>query len=94
MALICNQGLQYQIPRLVFIMSKTSNNSRDEYTFKKFQCSHNYKQWTQNMSFALQEARLWRKVEGMAIAPTLLEVKRDDGKNWMEKIYAQEEKII
>ncbi len=74
-------------------MSGTGNGSKDEYTFKKLQGSHNYKQWTRDMSFALEEARLWRHVEGTANAPPALKAKADDTEDRMEKIYAREEKI-
>ena len=73
--------------------SATGNGSRDEYTFKKLQGSHNYKQWTRDMSFALNEARLWRHVEGTAVAPPSLQAKKDDSEDRMEKIFAREEKI-
>ncbi len=74
-------------------MFGTGNSSRDEYTFKKLQGPHNYKQWTKDMSFALEEARLWRHVEGTAVSPPPLKVKEDDSENRMEKIFAWEEKI-
>ena len=45
------------------------------------------------MSFGLEEARLWRHVEGTAVAPPPLEPKKDDSEDRMEKIYAREEKI-
>ena len=38
---------------LIFIMTGTGNGSRDKYKFKKLQGSHNYNQWTRDMSFAL-----------------------------------------
>ena len=69
------------------------NGCRDEYTFKKFQDSHNYMQWSRDMSFALEEARLWRHVERTAVAPPSLEAKPDDNEDRMERIYAREEKI-
>ncbi len=59
-------------------MSGAGNGSRDEYTFEKLQGSHNYKQWTRDVSFALEEAGLWRHVEGTAISPPPLEAKKDD----------------
>ena len=74
-------------------MSGTGNSSRDEYTFKKLQGPHNYKQWTRNMSFALEEARLWRHVEGTTVSPPALEAKEDDSEDRMEKIFARKEKI-
>lgn len=74
-------------------MSRTDNGSKDEYTFKKLQGSHNYKQWTREMSFASEEARLWRHVEGTAVSSPRLEPKKDDSEDRMEKIFAREEKI-
>ena len=41
------------------------------------------------MSFALEEARLWRHVEGTAVSPPLLQAKNDDSKDRMEKIFAR-----
>ncbi len=74
-------------------MSGTGNGNRDEYTFKKLQGPHNYKQWTKDMSFSLEEARLWRHVEGTAVSPPPLKAKKDDSEDRMEKIFAWEEKI-
>ena len=74
-------------------MFGTGNGNRHEYTFKKLQGSHNYKQWTRDMSFALEEARLWKYVEGTAVAPPLLKPKKDDSEDQMKKRYAREEKI-
>lgn len=45
------------------------------------------------MSFALEEARLWRHVEGTAVALPPLKAKEDESEDRMEKIYAREEKI-
>lgn len=45
------------------------------------------------MSFALEEARLWRHVEGTAIAPPPLMPKGDDSEDQIERIYARDEKI-
>ena len=45
------------------------------------------------MSFALEEAKLWRHVEGTAVAPPPLKSKEDDSEDQMEKIFAREEKI-
>ncbi len=74
-------------------MSGTSNGSQDEYIFKKLQGPHNYKQWTRDMSFALEEARLWRHIEETAVSPSPLKAKEDDSEDRMEKIFAREEKI-
>lgn len=46
------------------------------------------------MSFGLEQAQLWRHVEKMAIAPSTFKAKKDNREDWMEKIYAQEEKIV
>ncbi len=62
----------------VFIISGTGNVSRDESTFKKLQGPHNYNQWTRDMSFRLEKARLWRHVEETAVSPPLLKTKEDD----------------
>ncbi len=64
-------------------MSGTGNGSKDEYTFKKLQGSHNYKHWTRDISFPLEEARLWRHVERSAVAPPPLKPKQYDGKDQM-----------
>ena len=69
-------------------MSGTGNGGRDEYTFKTLQVSHSYKQWTRDMSFSLEEARLWRHVEGMAVSPPPFGAKKDNGEDQMEKIFA------
>ena len=45
------------------------------------------------MSFALEEAGLWRHVERTAVAPLPLKTKEDDSENKMEMIIAREEKI-
>ena len=74
-------------------MFGTGNGSRDGFTFKKLQGFHNYKQWKRDMGFALEEARLWRHVEGTAVSPPSLKANEDDSENRMEKIFAREEKI-
>ncbi len=45
------------------------------------------------MSFALEEARLWRHVEKKAVAPLLFKAKKNDIEDRIEKIDAREEKI-
>lgn len=45
------------------------------------------------MSFALEEAKLWKHVKRMANASPTLNVKANDIKDWIEKIYAWKEKI-
>ena len=44
------------------------------------------------MSFALEEARLWRHVERTIVAPPPLKSKKNDSENWMERFYTQKEK--
>ncbi len=74
-------------------MAGTGNVSKDEYTFKKLQGSHNYKHCKRDISFALEEARLWRPVEGTEVAPPPLKLKADDTEDRMKRIFAREEKI-
>ena len=62
-------------------MSGTGNSCKDKYIFKKLQDSHNYKRWTWDISFALEEARLWRDVKGTAITPLSLMPKADDNED-------------
>ena len=45
------------------------------------------------MSFALEEARLWRYVEETAVSPPLLKAKEDDSEDRREDIFAGEEKL-
>ena len=46
------------------------------------------------MSFTLKETKLWRQVEGTAIALPLLKAKKDNSEDWIKKIYIQQEKIV
>lgn len=46
------------------------------------------------MSFAPEKAQLWRYVEGILVASPLLKAKIGDSKDWIEKIYTREKKII
>ncbi len=45
------------------------------------------------MSLTLKEARLWKHVRRKVVLPTLLEAKKNDNDDRIEKIFAQEEKI-
>ncbi len=45
------------------------------------------------MSFALEETRLWRYVEEMAVSPPTPKAKKDDSEDRMKKIFARKEKI-
>lgn len=47
----------------------------------------------QSMSFALEKARVWRYIEKTAVTSSLLKTKKDNSKDWMEKIYTWEKKI-
>lgn len=71
----------------------TGNGSKDEYTLKKLESSHNYKQWTQAISLPLEKSRLWRYIKETAVAPPSLKPNDDDSVDRMEKIFAKEEKI-
>lgn len=75
------------------MMSGASNISKDKYTFKKLEVSNNYKQQTGDISFILEQAKLWRHVEKTAITPPPFIFKGDDNEDQMEKIYARDEKI-
>ncbi len=74
-------------------MFETDNSSRDEYTFKKHQKSHNSKKWKRDMSFALEGDRVRRYVKGMVVSPSLLKAKKDKNENRIEKMFAKEGKI-
>ncbi len=45
------------------------------------------------MSFALEEARLWRHVERTAVASPPLETKKNDSEDQRENIFARKDKI-
>lgn len=45
------------------------------------------------MSFALEKTRRSRYVKEKKVSTSSLNVKEDDNENWMEKIFACEEKI-
>ena len=52
--------------------------SEKEYKFKKLQGAENYKQWSRDMTFALQEAKLWERISGTAMRPPELKSNADD----------------
>ena len=64
-----------------------------EYSFKKLTGSINYKQWTRDMSFALEEAKLWDHVLGTAIPPPTLVATTNDDEERAERIYQRSLKI-
>ena len=72
-------------------MSGAGNSSRHVYTLKKLQGRNNYKQLTRDMSFALEEARLWGHVEETDIPLSLPKAKKNDSDDQIEKIYLEKE---
>lgn len=64
-----------------------ASDSKHDYTFKKLTGSANYKQWTRDMSFALEEAKLWDHVLGTSTPPPTLLPKNDDNEERTERIY-------
>ncbi len=60
--------------------------SEKEYKFKKLQGAENYKQWSGDMTFAFQEAKLWEHISGKAIRPLELKSKADDDEDRQERI--------
>ncbi len=74
-------------------MAGAGNVSKNEYTFKKLQGCHKYQNCRRDISFSLEKLRLRRYLERTAIASPLLMPKRDDSEDWMERIYACDEKI-
>lgn len=64
-----------------------------DYLFKKLAGSANYKQWTRDMSFALEEAKLWDHVLGTSAPPPKLLPKDDDNEERTERIYQRSLKI-
>lgn len=61
--------------------------------FKKLQAFFNHKQWAEDVSFALEEARFEKQLEETSFAYFFLWAKKNDIENRGEKIFAQEEKI-
>ena len=66
-----------------------ASNSKYKYTFKKLTGSANYKQWSQDIFFALEEAKLWDHVLGMAISLLVLQSKPDNSGKQAERVYQQ-----
>ncbi len=64
-----------------------------EFTFKKLQGAENYKQWNRDMTFALQDAKLWDHIMGSARRPPELKETSDDDEDRKERIYLRWEKI-
>ena len=67
--------------------------NKKEFMFKKLQGAKNYKQWNRDMTFALQDAKLWDHImESPRRLPELHETK-DDDEDRKERIYQRWEKI-
>ena len=64
-----------------------------EFTFKKLQGAENYKQWNRDMTFALQDAKLWGHIDESARRPPELKEKPDDDEDRKKRIYQRWEKI-
>ncbi len=67
--------------------------SEKEYKFKKLQGAENYKQWSRDMTFGLQEAKLREYISDTAIRPPELKSKADDDEDRQEWICQRSEKI-
>ncbi len=64
-----------------------------EFTFKKFQGAEKNKQWNWDMTFALQDVKLWDYIIGTAKrSPELKETEKND-EDRKERIYQRWEKI-
>lgn len=64
----------------MFIVFRIGNSNKNEYTFKKFKGSYNYKHWMQDMSFALEKAQLWRHIEKTIVAVFFFKAKINNSK--------------
>ncbi len=64
-----------------------------EFLFKKLQGGENYKQWNRDMTFALQDAKLWDHIMGSERRLSELKETKDDDGDRKERIYQRWEKI-
>lgn len=64
-----------------------------EFTFKKLRGAENYKQWNRDMTFALQDAKLWDHIMGSAKRPPELKETSDDDEDRKERIYQRWKKV-
>ena len=55
--------------------------------FKKLQGAENYKQWNRDIIFALQDAKLWGHIDGLARQTPELKKTLEDSKDRKERIY-------
>lgn len=52
--------------------------SEKKYKLKKLQKTKNFKQWSRNMTFALQEAKLWKHISRKTMQPPELKFWSDN----------------
>ncbi len=52
--------------------------NKKEFMFKKLQGAKSYKQWNKDMTFALQDAKLWDQIMGSARRPPEHKKTKDD----------------
>ncbi len=67
--------------------------NKKEFMFKKLQGAENYKQWIRDMTFALQDAKLWDQIMGSARSPLEFKETKDDDEDRKEHIYQRWKKI-
>ncbi len=71
----------------------TMATNKKEFIFKKFQGAENYKQWNRDMTFALQDTKLWDHIMGYGRRPTELKETLDDDEDKKERIHLRWERI-
>ena len=71
----------------------TMATNEKEFMFKKLQGAENYKQWNRDMTFALQDAKLWDHIMGSARRPPELKETKDDDEDRKKRIYQWWKKI-
>ncbi len=67
--------------------------NKEGFIFKKLQGAYNYKKWTQNMTFALQDAKLWDHIIATTRRPPGLEKTEKDNKDRKKCIYQRQKNI-
>ena len=70
----------------------TMATNEKEFMFKKLQGAENYKQWNRDMTFALQDAKLWDHIIGIARRPLELKEMEKNDEDRKEGIYQRWEK--
>ncbi len=63
------------------------------FMFRKLQEAENYKQWNQDMIFALKDAKLWDHIMRSARRPTELKETKNDDEDRKERIYQRWKRI-